>query len=353
MTLSQNETVEEFPADDAVLLEKEKNQNNLLKIWAGYQYSRALHVAAELGIADMLHEGNKTVEQLAKQTNTHQESLYRLLRALSSKGIFFENTDGTFSQSKMSDLLRVNSPDSVCNTVRMTDIDWWQAFGNLEYTVKTGNSAFKDIIGTDYFTYHRDNPEVSRRFENGMANYACMMNPKIVKSINFSTSKKVIDIGGGKGAFLSEVLRQNAHLTGVLCDRPDVVENHSYITKTGVESRCQFESINFFDSVPSGGDTYILQHILHDWNDDDCIKIIKNIKKAMSKSGRLLIIDVVLPPANKPHPGKITDLLMMALLEGKERTENEFKEILELSGFKINSVTHTRTTLSVIEAIPL
>jgi O-methyltransferase domain len=325
-------------------------QGELLDMWLGYMPSRALHVAAELEIADHLSSGDKSTFELATLSNVHEKSLYRLLRLLSSKGVFQEVGRSVFSQTELSDLLRSDNKDSVRATVCVIDDAWWEAYGKMSYSIRTGKPSFNEVTGKDFFSYHDANPVVGRQFDQGMANHTDLVSSIMVACYDFSEIGTIVDVGGGRGAFLSEILKANSRVKGVLYDRPDVVGDATYIREFNLSGRCKLIGGDFFESVPENGDAYLLQHILHDFSDENCIKLIKNIRQSIEKGGKLLIIDSVIPNDNEFHPGKLSDLLMLVLLGGKERTLEEFTQILKVSGFKIEVVIPTPLPLSIIEA---
>jgi hypothetical protein len=321
----------------------------LVEFVRGWMISRALHVAAELGIADLLTDGPKTASDLAAATASHPQSLARLLRMLASYGVFAETADGRFELTPPGALLQSGALRDFARF--FSDADW-NAYGDLLHNVKTGEPAFNHVNGAGFFEYLGAHPEAQQRFDRGMANAADTENPGIAAPYNFSGYQRIVDVGGGRGGFLAEVLKIHAGSRGVLYDQPQVVAHPDYLTRAGVIDRCEIAAGSFFESVPSGGDLYILKRVIHDWPDDVCLGILRRCRDAVAKHGRVIVVDAVVPPGNQPHLSKTVDILMMVLLDGRERTESEFRDLFARAGLKLTCVVPTPSLLSIIEAIP-
>jgi hypothetical protein len=322
-------------------------------MWAGYLLSRALHVVAELGVADLLSAGPKSAQELAAATGTHADSLARLLRMLAAHGVFAEDDRGGFALTSLAQPLQSGVPGSLRDAVRMIDDMSWNAAGDLLYSISTGKPAFDHVAGTDFFSYHDHHPEVNERFARGMANGAEMENAAIAGAYNFSRFKCIVDIGGGRGGFLAAVLTAHPQVRGLLYDRPEVVKDPTYLHAAGVSSRCATQEGNFFQSIPAGGDAYVFKRILHDWNDARCVSLLRLCRDVVPSGGRVLVIDAVAPSGNTMPMVNNSDLLMMVLLGGRERSEREFQELFQEAGFRLTRVVLTPFLLSVVEGEPI
>jgi SAM-dependent methyltransferase len=320
--------------------------DQLFGLMFGWLATRAIHVAAELGIADLLHDGPKTVDQLASATGAHRQSLYRLLRMLAGSGVFAEDRAGRFELTPAAALLQSGV---LRDAARMFGEADWNAYGNLLHNIKTGEPAFKHVYGVDFFEYISAHPEAQVRFDRGMANSASAENPVVANSYDFGKFRRVVDVGGGRGGLLAEILRAYPSLKGVLYDQPQVVANPDYVTAAGVLDRCEVVGGNFFESVPKGADAYVLKRIIHDWNDDTSEGILRRCRDAVVDGGRVIVVDDVVPAGNEFHFSKPSDLLMMVLLDGRERTEADFRVLFGRAGLKLNRIVPTAAVVSIVE----
>lgn len=216
----------------------------------------------------------------------------------------------------------------------------------------TGEPGFTSVHGMDFFDYLTQHPEAGVWFDRGLANFATTENTAIVSCYDFGQHHRAVDVGGGQGGFLAEVLQAFPSVTGVLYDRPQVIQEPAYLTAAGLLNRCEVVGGDFLQSVPRGGDVYVLKRILHDWGDERSIQILCRCREAMRDDARLLIVDAVVPPGNNPHPSKIMDMLMMVLVEGQERTEQEFGELFRQAGFTLTRVIPTPSVLVIVEGVP-
>jgi hypothetical protein len=321
----------------------------------GYLVSRSLHVATELGIADMLKAGAKNIDDIALEVGANPQHLYRLLRVLAMHGIFAESDYKTFSLTPAAELLqRGMMRDGVLLCGEVTgDGSWWKAVGVLKDSVVTGEPAFERLFGKGFFEYIESRPNCREWFDRGMANFSTGENSAIASSYNFSIFRNIMDIGGGQGGFLTEILKLNQNAQGTLFDVPEVVENPAYFSDSDLEGRWEQKSGDFFAAVPENADAYILKRILHDWSDERCIEILRSCRRAMSKNSVLLVIDSIIPSGNTPHSGKVMDILMMVFAEGRERTEADFQNLFEQAGLKLSNISTTPTALTIIEALPI
>lgn len=327
----------------------------MLQYVTGFWMSRALYVLAKLGIPDLLQSGPKSVEELAQATETHAPSLYRLLRALASNGVVKIEDDGRFALTPLSEALVTGVPGSVrWFIISELGQEHYPAWGNLMHSVKTGEIAFDNHFGADIWKYFAQNPEDAAVFNNSMSGMTAVANEAITSRYDFSPFNKIVDIGGGHGGLITSILKQNPEAKGVLFDADVVIEGaRPRLEAEGVADRCEAVSGDFFKAVPAGGDVYVMKWIIHDWEDEKAITILKNCRSQMQPNGRLIIVDCVVPENNEPDFSKTFDLNMMVMTGGKERTAAEFSQLLEAAGFKLLRVIPTDVPTSIVEAQPV
>jgi hypothetical protein len=327
----------------------------ILQIITNFWSSRAVYVFAKLGIPDLLKSGPKTVQELASATKTHAPSLYRVLRALASIGFVNPLPDGRFAQTPLSEILVTDAPGSLrWFTVSELGQEHYPAWGNLVRSVQTGEIAFDNFFGVDIWKYFEQNPEDAAVFNNSMSGVTAATNEEILSLYDFSSFGTVVDIGGGHGGLITSILKVNPKLKGVLFDAPQVIEGaRPRLAAAGVAERCQTVAGDFFKSVPAGGDAYVTKWIIHDWDDERAIIILKHIRNEVSQNGRVIIVDSVVPENNEPDFSKFFDLNMMVMTGGKERTEKEFAQLLAAAGFKLRRVIPTKVPTSIVEAEPV
>lgn len=319
----------------------------------GYVMGQALHAAAKLGVADALSDGPRTVDEIATATATHGPSLHRLLRTLAGGGIVAEDEPGYFGLTTLGETLRRDARASVRDAVLWVgDPMHYATCGDLAESVRTGQPAFSRLFGQGYFEHLANDDEASRIWDDGMACFSGMEDAPIAQAYSFPERARVVDVGGGQGGFLAEVLRTDESLRGVLFDRPEVVQAPRLLESAGVLDRCELVGGDFFAALPSDGDVYVLKRVLHDWDDDTCVELLTRCRKAMAPTGRVLVVDAVIPPGNDPHPAKIVDLVMMGILAGRERTEAELAGLFTASGFRLTKVTPTHSMLAIVEGTP-
>jgi hypothetical protein len=309
----------------------------------------SLNVAAELGIADQLKEGGKFIRELAALTGTHEESLYRMMRMLASQEIFREQKSRFFTLTPLAEALQENNIKFLI-TSHLSKRQF-HLFGEMMYTIRTGKSANEIIIGDDLFDHLRLDEKRNEQFINAMTNISLIQISTILPVYPFKKYKKIIDIGGGEGLMLAALLQKYTECRGTVFDLPQSASQAiKFIERYGIDDRCSFVAGNFFETIPEGGDLYIMKNILHDWNDESCLVILRNIAMTMPSTSRLLIIDPFVEDGNRPSFGKMTDMLMMTALGGKERTKDEFKILLDQAGFRIRKIYRTISQLMLIEA---
>lgn len=327
----------------------------MVQMLAGKFVSRALAVAAELGIADLLREGERSTADLAAAAGAHEPSLYRVLRALASIGVFTETGPRRFALTPLAECLRSDVPDSLRAMAQLWSIPMaWDAWRELSHCVRTGETGMQPLGIENPFTYLQQHPEQAAVFNDAMTQFSHQTAPAVAEAYDFSRLRKLVDVGGGHGYLLTTVLQQYPELRGVLFDLPQVIEGaHTVIGKSSAFGRCEVAAGNMFQSVPEGADAYMMKHIIHDWNDERCGVILGNCRRAMAPDGRLLVVDMVIPAGNDPFFGKLLDLEMMAIPGGKERTEEEFRALFAASGFELVKVHATAAPVSVIEGRPV
>lgn len=327
----------------------------MLQFVTGFWMSRAVFVFAKLGIPDLLQSGPKSVEELAQATDTHAPSLYRLLRALASKGVVKTEAGGRFALTPLSELLVTGAPGSVrWFIVSELGQEHYPAWGNLMHSIKTGEIAFDNHFGVDIWGYFAQNPDDAAVFNDSMSGMTAAVNEAIMSRYDFSSFNKVIDVGGGHGGLITSILKQNPQAKGVLFDAGVVIEGaRPRLEAAGVADRCEAVAGDFFKAVPAGGDAYVMKWIIHDWEDEKAIRILKNCRTHMQPNGRLIIVDCVVPENDEPDFSKTFDLNMLVMTGGKERTAAEFEQLLAAAGFKLLRVIPTDLPTSIVEAQPV
>jgi len=335
------------------LKEKLPPERRLFRMISAKIDTHLLSVVAELGIADLLKDGPRPIEELAKITDTHAPSLYRVLRALASQEVFIETEPRCFGLTPMAEKLRSDVPGSLRPNALLFCREWHnKAWSNLMHSVKTGECAFDHVYGMKIFDFLEQNQEESSIFNAAMTSGSSNSARQICDAYDFSGLHTLVDVGGGHGMLLSTILKANPGLKGILFDLPSVVEGaHELLDNDGLKDRCQIIGGDFFESVPAGADAYLFKSIIHDWDNERATIVLKNCKKAMTPKSRVLVVDAVIPVDNSPFPNKLTDIEMMVLPGGLERTEEEFGELFLNAGLKMNRIIPTGMTLSIIEGV--
>jgi hypothetical protein len=327
----------------------------MLDLITGYWASQLVHVAAKLGLADLLKTGPRSPAELARSTGTDPRAVHRVLRALASVGVFTERKDGRFAMTPLAATLRSDRPGSMrAFAIMMVDDHYWQAWGDFLQSVKTGETAFDRVHGMRGFDYLGRHPEKARTFGEAMASISGAENPAVAAAYDFSKVGTLVDVGGSHGHLLAAILEANPKLKGVLFDLPHVLvqaRDAPYVGARAIAGRMDLVSGDFFESVPRGADAYIMKYILHDWDDDLCAKILANCRRAMASNGRVLVVDTVIPSGNDPHWGKLLDINMLVLTGGRERTRSQFAQLFGRAGLKFKRVIPTACPLSIVEGV--
>jgi hypothetical protein len=324
----------------------------LTQLAFGALLTQALYVAAKLDIADLLARGPRPVAGLAEETGTHERSLFRVLRSLASVGVFREIEPKVFALTPLAEPLRSDAPGSMRNGAIFMGEAWhWRVWGDLLHSVRTGETAWGHTHGAEVFDYFAVNPEQAAIFNRAMTDMSTGVAPAIVEAYDFSEFGTLADIAGGHGYLLAQILKSNPQLSGILFDVASVIEGAGeLLEKEGVASRVEKVSGDFFASVPSA-DAYILKHIIHDWDDERSVTILKNIRKAMKPGAKVLVVESVVPAGNGSHYSKLLDLEMLASPGGVERTAEEYAALFERANLRLTRIIPTRSPFSIVEAV--
>lgn len=328
--------------------------SDLMRLVNGFQISQAIHVAAVLGIADLLADGPRASDDLASRTDTDSDALYRLLRALAAVGVFREEAGKRFALAPMGACLKSDAPVPVAPWAALIGRpNYWSAWGSLLHSIRTGENAFRHVHGAGVWEYRSRHPEEGRAFDAAMSGLSRQVGDIVAAAYDFGSFKRLVDVGGGRGAILAAILRRHPTLRGILFDRRQVVAGAAEVLgEAGVADRCEVESGDFFESVPEGGDAYLLKAIVHDWDDAEAARILRSCRAAIPDAGKLLLVEQVLAPPNEGLTGKLSDLNMLVMPSGRERSADEFREILDRAGFRMTSVIATASPLSIVESVP-
>ena len=330
-------------------------QAQLVQMATAYWVSRLVYLAAQLKLPDLLAEGPKTAEELASLSSTHGPSLYRIMRTLASLGLFTENTERRFSLTPLGTALKTDTPGSARASVLTLAGPWFAGpLDDLLYSVQTGKTVFEKVYGLPLFDWLARHGDEASMFSETMVGFHGMEPAAVAEAYDFSHYESIIDVGGATGNLLSAILRRYQTPRGVLFDMPHVVRDApTLIRERGLADRIKIESGSFFESVPTGPDVYLLSHVIHDWSEEQCLTILGNCRRAMKPGARLLIIEMVLPADDTPHPGKMLDIIMLALPGGQERSEPEYRSLLGKAGFRLAQVVPTQSAVSIVEAFPI
>jgi hypothetical protein len=331
-------------ADDA--------QTRLRELIDGYRATQMLYVVAKLGIADHLQQGPLTVKELAKRTSAHEDSLYRLLRTLAGLGVFAEEDGQQFRLTAMGELLRTGVPGSLQVTAQAAGEPWnWRPWGNLAHSVQTGEVAFDNLYGKHTWDWFAENPGPAQIFNRWMDEITASETRAVLGGYDFSGAQTVVDVGGGQGVLLFAVLSKSASTRGILFDLPHVIDAAKKEVPAALTKRVQFTAGDFFKAVPEGGDIYILKNIIHDWTDGESGRILEVIRSAMKGRGRILLVENIVCGPNQICRGKTSDIAMMVRNGGRNRTEQEYRDLLRAHAFEITRVVSTAGP-SLVEAVP-
>jgi hypothetical protein len=331
----------------------QQENEQLSRILIGAALSRAVSTIAELGVADLIQTGQpQPVEHLARASKTHEPSLYRVLRFLASHGLFRETENRKFDHTPLSAALRSDTPGSYRAGAQMFH-HLFAGWEGLHHSVQTGAPGFNKVFGAPIFDYIQTHPEMGPVFDAGMTSLNFYETTTMLEAYDFSGINVLADIGGGNGSLLCAVLPRYPHMSGILFDLGHVIGRAKERLKAaGLSERCTAIEGSFFESIPAGADAYFFRHIIHDWTDEQCAQILGHCRKVIPANGKLLIADGVVPAGNASSPTKDLDMTMLTFPGGKERTEAEFRSLLEASGFTLKSITPTASMINVVEGEP-
>lgn len=325
----------------------------MLQIISGFWVARCVYVTAKLGIADLLKEGPKTAEELAAASGTHAQSLFRVLRALAPFGIITHDRNHRFGSTPLLDTFRSDVPGSL-RAFAMTELgeEHYPAWGELLYSVRTGGVAFDKAFGEPCWEFFATHPENAQIFNDAMTGMTAQATEALHAVYQFTGIETIMDVGGGHGGFITSILARNQNMRGILFDSPQVIEGaRSRMAASGVGDRCELVSGNFFESVPAGADAIILKWIIHDWNDEQSVAILRNCRRSLAEGGKLILVEAVVPETDEPHFSKFIDLNMLVMTGGRERTAAEFRKLYEDSGFRLTRIVPTESPFSVMEGV--
>ncbi len=317
--------------------------------------SQAISVIARLGVADVLAHGPLGVAEIARRVGAHGSTLYRVLRALDDVGVVAELENRHFALTPLGEVLRSDVPGSLREWTEMIGMPFHRhPWTDLYETVRTGEPAFDRVHGTQFFDYMAKHPEDAAVFNAAMNSATMNVTVSIIGAYDFTRFSTIVDVGGGRGGLLAAILSANPHLQGVLFDAPTVVTGvETALSGAGVTNRCRVVSGNFFDSVPEGGDAYLLSNVIHDWDDDQAVEILSRCRAAMADTACLLLAELVLPEGRQPSMGKMLDVQMLVILTGgRQRTETEYRTLLDRAGFRLTRIVPSSGIISIVEAIP-
>lgn len=329
-------------------------QLDLLQFLTAKWVAPSIGVLAELRIADLVADAPRTPDDLAAATGTHPQSLYRVLRAAASVGVFAEDGEGRFGLTPAAERLRSGVPGSMrAAAVLMTADPFWRPYGHLMHSVRTGEPAFDHVYGTDIYAYLAGHPELAELFGETAVSVHRRSTTEIVEAHDFGGYGTVVDVGGGTGFLLGGVLAAHPAVRGVLLERPGVLDAaRKYFADEGLTDRVELVAGDFFESVPDGGDAYVVKSCLHNFLDPRATELLRAVRAVIPDHAPLVVVDAVVPPGNEPAYAKIDDIEMLAIAGGLDRREDEWAALLEAGGFTLTRVVPTAGTLSLIEATP-
>ena len=327
-----------------------------MQLLFGKQIAFCLSAAARLGVADHMGPAPVTADALSEKVGAHPPSLYRVMRLLAGADVFEELPGKRFALTPVSELLKTDAP----NSLRYLAMLWGekfstQAVGHIADCVRSGQDGVTAVYGKNLFEFFAENPEAAQNFQRAMSNFSASVGAAVLKGYDFGGIKRLADLGGGHGFLLASILKQYPGMQGVLFDLPEVVAglaatNHFH----GCEDRIRIESGSFFERVPAGCDAYLLKHIIHDWSDEHCRKILRIIRDQLPRAGRVLLCEMVIPDEPGMAPSKALDIEMLVMTPGgKERTRTEFAELFASTGLRLTRVVPTEGPVCVLEAHPV
>jgi O-methyltransferase domain/Dimerisation domain len=324
----------------------------LLEMATGAWTTQTMYVAAKLKIADHLADGSSRAQDIAPRVGADPDALYRLMRAMASKGLLRHRRNDTFSLTKVGEALRSDVEGSMRDMVLFIGHQArWDDWGNLLHSVQTGEPAVLKLRGMPYWDYLETDQELAQVFNDAMTATSGMTNEIALAAYDFSDFKLIVDVGGGHGLLLSTILHRAPGARGLLYDLPKVVAGADAVLKAaGVADRCTADGGSFLEWVPAGGDAYVMKNIIHDWDDESSLTILRNVRTAIAPNGKLLLLEMVLPDRASSFIGFQLDLEMLVTVGGRERTRADYAKLLSQAGFRLNRIVDTVTPVSIVEA---
>ena len=315
--------------------------------------THGLGAVAELKVADLLKDGSRPIAELASETGAHEESLYRVMRMLAGYGVFSERVPREFELTALAEFLVSDSPNNLRElAILFSDPVHNAAYAESLYSVRTGQTAFKKTHGSEIFDYFATDQRFFTVFNNAMTANSRRLEGAISSCYDFSRFDTLTDVGGGLGFLLIEVLRKNANLKGILFDLPEVVKDAgASVAAAGMADRISLTGGSFFEEIPVSADAYMLKHVIHDWDDELCVKILSNCAKNLESDGRILVIEYLVPEDNDPHVSKLLDMEMLFIPGGRERTRSQFETLFSAAGLRLNDVTTTDSSICILEGV--
>ncbi len=314
----------------------ESPQDRLISYVDGFLISRGLYTVAQFNIADSLQSGPKTAEEIAYELDLDADCLHRLMRMLASHGIFMFLDNRYFALNEISELLTTNHPQSLHSFVLHEDLARWQAFGSMSYSLQTGKPAFNYLFKQGFFDYLAQDQQRAAQFDKGMATFSETENACVAQALDLENHTIIVDVGGGVGGLLTQIMQLNTTVRGVVYEIPHVCQAAcDYIHEHNCINRIDVVSGSFLESIVAGGDLYILKRILHDWDDATCVQILKNCAQALDDHGKIIVCDCLIPDGNSYDISKDIDIIMMVIFGGKERTMQDFKKLFAQAGLQV------------------
>lgn len=340
-----------MPATESANIETVPVEAQVMEMIMAQFVSRLVHLIAALNIPDFLTDGPKTAKELARLTQTDARSLYRVLRTVASLGFFAEDAAKRFSPRPLCEALLSGTPCHAAALVLGGDMISG-SLDHLLYSVQTGKTGFEKAAGMPVFEWLAGHPAEAALFNSTMVGFHGMEPPAVAAAYDFSIFETIADVGGSTGNMLCTILARHGGPRGVLFDLPHVIEAApAFIEQRGLTNRIRIEAGSFFESVPAGADAYLLSHVIHDWNEEQCLTILSHCRRAMDAKARLLLVEMVLPSDDTPHPGKMLDMVMLNVAGGQERTVPEYSALFEKAGFQMKRVVPTVSPVSIVEAV--
>jgi SAM-dependent methyltransferase len=327
--------------------------DRLLAMINGFRATQVTYVVAKLGIADQLANSSRTSAELANLVAADPAGLGRVLRLAALFGLVTEDSDGRFRLAPLGEPLRTASPDSVRPVAIQLGELHYGGWGALLHSASTGNPGFEHVYGAPLFDYLAKHPDAAATFDAYMsANKDAFATP-LAEQYDFSRFRLMVDVGAGNGSVAAAILKQNPRLEAIIFDRPQVTgAAKEFLMAADVDDRCRLVPGSFFESVPSGGDLYLLSNVIHDWDDENAALILRNCRAVVKRNTPLILLEAILPPHGKPNGAVMADVNMLVMLNGKERTEREYAVLLRRAGFRLATTIQITERLSLLEALP-